>query len=172
MNPDKKREITEDDKKYLPFRRISEDNYERPKVTITDMAMKDKKFIDEKLEGYVEIGPNDVDFLVPGIRVRYITHDPKTGKDLFRFGGVIKLVEKDYLVLIGGNNVTFSVQRYIYNKKKLVFSTRFFIKNDNVTKTKIDCGSEINARNNLIQEQQEEIETLKRKIKTLSKQSK
>ena len=131
-----KNDYDDEKKKYLPYKRISEDkNYVRPDVTITDMAIDDNDFRNQKLDGYMEVNEDEIDLLPPGVKVRYITKNPRTDELLFRFGGVIKLVEKEYLVLIGANNVTFSVQRYIYNsRKQLIFKTLFYVREDTLKK--------------------------------------
>jgi hypothetical protein len=134
--------------------------------------MKDKEFLDQKLDGYDEIPTEDIDNLMPGTKVRYVTYDPVKKRKLFRFGGVIKLVEKDYLVLIGNNNVTFSVQRNIYDKRgNHVYTTMFFVRKDAIKKNNeyraelIEKENELDEMEKELNKKEQEIKLLKAKLK-------
>ena len=153
-------------------KRISEDDYSRPKKTITDI-LQTQEDVEEKLEGYEEVGEEDINFLTIGIHLRYITYDKKNNKELFRFGGILKKIDKQYIVLLGKNNLTFSVQRYTHNSNdEIIHVTRFFRKNkpnsssfiqEELNKTILKSTELIEKQNELIDKQKNDIEKLKKK---------
>lgn len=156
--------------RFMKIKRISEDNYQKPKKTITDLVQTQDK-VQEILENYQEISNEEIDNVPIGIHVRYISYNKKTNKEAFRFGGNIKKIDPNYLVLIG-NNLTFSVQRFTYNKNnEVIHTTRFFIKDKDVDKINesnqelIKNQEIIDQQNEIIHKQQREIEKLKKKIK-------
>ena len=139
--------------------------------TITDL-MQTQDNVEQKLEDYQEISNEEIDNVPLGVHVRYIGYNKKTNKEVFRFGGNIKKIEPDYLVLIGNNNLTFSVQRYTRNKNnEVIHNTRFFIKDKDVDKINennqetIKNQEIIDQQNEIIHKQQREIEKLKKKLK-------
>jgi len=153
----------------MKIKRISEDNYQKPKKTITDLVQTQDK-VQEILENYQEISNEEIDNVPIGIHVRYISYNKKTNKEAFRFGGVIKKIDPNYLVLIG-NNLTFSVQRYTRNKNnEIIHTTRFFIKDKDIEKINesnqelIQNQQIIDQQNEIINKQKREIEKLKKKL--------
>lgn len=157
--------------RFMKIKRISEDNYHKPKKTITDLVQTQDK-VQEILENYQEILNEEIDNVPLGVHVRYISYNKKTALEEFRFGGVIRKIDPNYLVLIGNNNVSFSVQRYSYNKNnEIIHRTRFFIKDKDIDKINesnqelIKNQEIIDQQNEIIHKQQREIEKLKKKIK-------
>jgi hypothetical protein len=155
----------------MKIKRISEDNYQKPKKTITDLVQTQDK-VQEILENYQEILNEEIDNVPLGVHVRYISYNKKTSGEAFRFGGSLKKINQDYLVLIGNNNVSFSVQRYSKNKNnEIIHTTRFFIKDKDIEKINesnqelIQNQEIIDQQNEIIHKQQREIEKLKKKLK-------
>lgn len=152
-------------------KRISQDiSYNRPLKTISDL-MQTQNNVEQQLENYQEISNEELDHTPLGVRVKYISYNKKTNKETFRFGGVIRKVDPNYLVLIGNNNVTFSVQRYSKNKNnEIIHTTRFFIKDKDIDKINesnqelIQNQAIIDQQNEIINKQKREIEKLKRKL--------
>jgi hypothetical protein len=154
----------------MKIKRISEDNYQKPKKTITDLVQTQDK-VQEILENYQEILNEEIDNVPLGVHVRYISYNKKTALEAFRFGGIIRKINPDYLVLIGNNNLSFSVQRYTRNKNnEIIHTTRFFIKDKDIEKINesnqelIQNQQIIDQQNEIIQKQKREIEKLKRKL--------
>jgi hypothetical protein len=152
------------------FIRINEDNYIRPRKTITDLIQTQDN-VEQQLENYQEISNEELDKLPLGIHVRYIGYDKKKNKEVFRFGGSIKKFDPNYLVLIGNKNLTFSVQLYSKNKNnEIIHTTRFFIKDKDIDKINesnqelIQNQQIIDQQNEIINKQKREIEKLKRKL--------
>ena len=91
-------------------KRISKDDYKRPKHTIQDKMTEEE--IDEKLEDYIEI--EDI-FKVPlNSHIRYYTLIPgKDGeiKKAFRLGGQLKNKDNaDKYIILSNGTVTWTVQ--------------------------------------------------------------
>ena len=91
-------------------KRISKDDYKRPKHTIQDKMTEDE--IEEKLEDYIEI--EDI-FKVPlNSHIRYYTLIPgKDGeiKKAFRLGGQLKNKDNaDKYIILSNGKVTWTVQ--------------------------------------------------------------
>lgn len=91
-------------------KRISKDDYKRPKHTIQDKMTEEE--IDEKLEDYIEI--EDI-FKVPlNSHIRYYTLIPgKDGeiKKAFRLGGQLKNKDNaDKYIILSNGKVTWTVQ--------------------------------------------------------------
>ena len=156
--------------RFMKIKRISEDNYQKPKKTITDLVQTQDK-VQEILENYQEILNEEIDNVPLGVHVRYISYNKKTALEAFRFGGIIRKINPDYLVLIGNNNLSFSVQRYTRNKNnEIIHTTRFFIKDKDIEKINesnqelIQNQQIIDQQNEIIQKQKREIEKLKRKL--------
>ena len=155
---------------FMKTKKINEDDYQRPKKTITDL-MQTIDNVEQKLEDYDEISNGELDQLPLGIHVRYIGYDKRKNKEIFRFGGVIRKNDPNYLVLIGKNNLTFSVQKYTRNKNnEIIHTTRFFIKDKDIEKINetnqelIQNQSIIDQQNEIIHKQKREIEKLKKKL--------
>jgi len=102
--------------------------YIRPSETITE-TIQNKEDVEELLENFEEIESNEVEYLSFNSLVRYITYDKNKKKELFRFGGRLFKIDREYIVLIGKNNIRFSVQRYIRDvNNEIIYNTRFFKK--------------------------------------------
>ena len=155
--------------------RLSKDSYKKPKKTITD-TLQTKAAMKEKLYNYEEVPPNQIQDIPIGSHVRYVSYDPKKKKELFRTGGIIKMIRSEYLVLAGKNNKTFSVQRYIRDpktKSKILFTTKFYKKINESSKLKKDLDSVVEKsekmlkkQNAVIKQQQKEILKLKKLLKS------
>lgn len=157
--------------RFIKTKRINEDDYNRPRKTITDL-MQTQNNVEQKLEDYQEISNEELDHIPIGCHVRYIGYDKKKNIEVFRFGGVIRKIDPNYVVLIGNNNLTFSAQRFTYNKNnEVIHTTRFFIKDKDVDKINeinqetIKNQEIIDQQNEIIHKQQREIEKLKKKLK-------
>ena len=156
--------------------RLSQKDYKRPKKTLTEEYQKDE-LIKDKLKNYIEVPFDEIDFIPNRTHLRYISFDPINNKELFRFGGLLVSRKKDYMVLSGKEGKTFSVQRYIKDKKgKIIYNTRFFkLKNkENALQEALDKTIDkskqfLTKQNDIIQRQQKEIEELRTMMKTLNK---
>jgi len=157
--------------RFIKTKRISDDvNFIRGKKTITDL-MQTQDNVEQQLEDYQEISNEELDNVPLGVRLKYISYNKKTNKEIFRFGGIIRKINPDYLVLIGNNNLSFSTQRYTRNKNnEIIHTTRFFIKDKDIEKINesnqelIQNQQIIDQQNEIIQKQKREIEKLKRKL--------
>ncbi len=155
-------------------KRLSNISYERPENTITEL-MQTPQEIKEQLKGYVEINGDDI-FYSLNTPVKYITYDLKTNKELFRFGGTLVKIEKDYVVLSGKEGMRFSVQRYIKNNGNVVYNTRFFkrmTENDQIKnkyeEVLLKTHDLIDEKDKIIKKQQKEITLMMKKINKMSK---
>jgi len=156
--------------------RLTDSEYKRPKKTVTQ-SMQNKKDIQEKLEKYVEVEPNELCYVAQGTHLRYLGWDLKNKKELFRFGGLLMVVKEKYIVLKGKGGKTFSAQRYTYDGNgELVHTTRFFKKlnNEEVVKNKLDetikYSNEVFTKQKIAMEnQQKEIDKLKKMLKKSKK---
>lgn len=104
-------------------KKLTEDEYKRPKETITDMFQTSVE-IRKKLDGYGRV--ESIESVPIGTHIRYITW--KDGKERFTLGGKLRKVDHRYVVLY---TETFSwcVQRkHFDSKNKLLFETIFFKK--------------------------------------------
>lgn len=153
-------------------KKLSSSNYDRPNVTITD-TMQNKKDIEEKLEGFEEVTNEDLNFIPLNSLLRYISYDKKNKKELFRFGGLLVKIEKEYIILSGKDNLRFSVQRYTRNdKNEIIHNTRFFKKIKPVDTMKINMEQSkeyIQKQNDYIVQQKKEITDLKKQLKETMK---
>jgi hypothetical protein len=148
--------------------KLSEDDYIRPKITLTD-GLQNKKSIQKYLAEYEEVDEDEIPYLTPGMHLRYISWDKENDCELFRLGGILVKLAKEYLVLAGVKAKTFSVQRYSYDNKNIIHVTRFFrkIKNEDMIQKKINETMEVSKE--IIQEQSEELEKLKKQMKQMKK---
>ncbi len=115
--------------------RLNDDDYSKPTKTITDL-IQTRDAIDEKLRNYTEVDNNELELLPKNVHISYITYNVEKNMELFRMGGYLRKVAKDYIVLAGKGNKTFSVQRKIYGNKdktQLLYVTRFFAKKKDST---------------------------------------
>ena len=154
----------------MPIKKLSQDSsYERPALTITE-TIQTKKDIEEQLKNFEEISDEDLNFINVNTQLKYISYDKKNKKELFRFGGLLVKVNKDYLLLAGKEGMRFSVQRYSYNDKGVkVHTTRFFKKMKETDILKEKMTDEAENFNILIDKQQKEIQELKKKLKQYKK---
>jgi hypothetical protein len=151
--------------------KLSTDNYDRPAKTITD-TVQNKKDIEEHLKNYEEISDEDLNFININTHLKYLSYDPKTKKELFRFGGLLVKIAKDYLVLAGKEGKRFSAQRYTKDSNgQIIHTTRFFkkIKDTDLIKERLDQTIEqsseiIEKQNAVIEKQRKELMALKKKL--------
>jgi hypothetical protein len=133
--------------------RLNEDDYSKPTKTITDL-IQTREAIDEKLRNYTEVDNKDLELLPKNVHISYITYSVEQNMELFRMGGYLRKVAKDYIVLAGKGNKTFSVQRKIYGNKdktQLLYITRFFAKNkDSSSYSKLSVGGTRNVSSNIL----------------------
>ncbi len=137
--------------------RLNEDDYSKPTKTITDL-IQTREAIDEKLRNYTEVDNNELELLPKNVHICYITYNVEQNMELFRMGGYLRKVAKDYIVLAGKGNKTFSVQRKIYNKDKsqLLYVTRFFAKKkDSTSYSKLTVNGTQNNREAIKKEYEE-----------------
>lgn len=91
-------------------KRISKDNYNRPKHTIQDKMTEEE--IDEKLEDYIEI--TDIKKVPINSHIRYFTLIPDDKGQLkksFRLGGFLKNKDNaDKYIILTNNSVSWTVQ--------------------------------------------------------------
>ena len=160
-------------------KRLSESiDYPRPEKTITELLT--KKDIEEQLNGFEMIPNDNLCYVNLNSQIKYITYDKKTKKELFRFGGLLAKVDKDYIVLSGKNGMRFSVQRYIKDDNgKILYTTKFFRikKEDDTIKKKyenviakthsaiIEQNKLLEERESIIKKQQKEISEIKKLLK-------
>lgn len=153
-------------------KRLSKSEYERPELTITE-TMQNKKDIEEQLKDFEEVSSEDLNFISINTQLKYISYDKKNKKELFRFGGLLMKIEKDYIVLAGKDALRFSVQRYTRNdKNEIIHITRFFrkIKEIDMAKEHINQSQDyIKQQNDFIVQQKKEITDLKKQLKDVMK---
>lgn len=156
----------------IPIKKLSQsDTYIRPEKTITE-SIQNKKDIEEKLQDFEEINNEDLNFINVNTLLRYISYDKKNKKELFRFGGLLVKVNKDYIVLAGKEGLRFSVQRYTRNdKNEIIHTTRFFkkIKETDILKSQLEeilekSSDKIEQQNEIIEKQKKEILAMKKKL--------
>jgi len=153
-------------------KRLSKNEYERPELTITE-TMQNKKDIEEQLKNFEEVSSEDLNFVSINTQLKYISYDKKNKKELFRFGGLLMKIEKEYVVLAGKDSLRFSVQRYTRNdKNEIIHITRFFrkIKEIDMAKEHINQSQDyIKQQNDFIIQQKKEITDLKKQLKEVIK---
>ena len=151
--------------------RLSNSDYKKPKVTITD-NLQDPKQIEEKLKNYVELESEELEDVVIGSHLRYITYSKKTNSERFCTGGVLRVKNSTYIILAGKDNLTFSVQRYFKdNDGKIIYKTRFFRKlkpteilKEDLNETVAKSDDVFKKQNKVINQQQAEIDNLKKML--------
>jgi len=157
-----------------PFKKLGDDeSYNRPEKTITE-SIQTKKDIEDQLSNFEEISNDDLCYVNTGTQLKYLSYDKKNKKELFRFGGLLVKVAKEYLILAGKEGLRFSVQRYTRNEKnEIIHTTRFFkkMKETELLKTKlIDTVEEskdiIQKQNDIIEKQKKELLAMKKKLKS------
>jgi hypothetical protein len=160
----------------IPIKKLSQDDkYIRPEKTITE-SIQNKKDIEEKLNDFEEISDEDLNFINVNTLLRYISYDKKDKKELFRFGGLLVKVNREYIVLSGKEGLRFSVQRYTRNDKNdIIHRTRFFkkVKETEVLKNQLEevlekTSDKIDKQNEIIEKQKKEIMAMKKKLSKLT----
>ena len=145
-------------------------NYDRPVKTITELTQT-KKEIQERLKDFEEISDEDLPYVSLKTQLRYISYDQKNKKELFRFGGLLIKVDKEYLVLAGKEGLRFSVQRYTKNNNgEIIHTTRFFKRVNETDILKSELDDTINKSTKIIRKQDEIIDKQKRELLALKKQ--
>lgn len=149
--------------------RLATDDYERPKKTITE-SVQDEKSIQHYLQQYDEIESSDIPYIKIGTHLRYISWDKKNKCELFRFGGILSSINKEYMVLAGKGGKTFSAQRNTYSdSKKVLHNTRFFKKIKSTVLLQDELNDTIEASQEVIQKQNDIIDKQKKEISKLRK---
>jgi hypothetical protein len=136
-------------------RRLAKSNYQRPKKTYTD-TLQTNAAMKEKLKNYVQV--DDIEDVNITTHVRYVTL--KDGQQRFCLGGLLRKIHPKYVVLSNGT-FSWSVQRYHYgndNDSEPGFETVFF-----------RILSKQEQQQHIIEEQQKELEQLKKKLGTYGK---
>jgi hypothetical protein len=147
-------------------------DYDRPDTTITE-TIQNKKDIEEQLKDFEEIENEYLYYTPLNTYLKYLSFNPKTKKELFRFGGLLVKIENEYVVLSGKQGMRFSVQRYTKDTKgNVLHITRFFkkINPNDILMSKIEeviDGKDkiIDEKDKIIRKQQKEIIAIKKKLK-------
>jgi hypothetical protein len=144
-------------------------NYERPEKTITEL-IQNKKSIEEQLINFEEIPNEDLCYINLNTQLKYISYDKLNKKELFRFGGLLTKVNKDYIILAGKEGKTFCVQRYTKNESgQTIHITRFFKKIKDTDLLKIELNKTIDDSNEIIEKQNMIIEKQKQELMAMKK---
>ena len=152
-----------------PIQKLSTNDFIRPAKTITDL-MQNKKDIEAKLEGYEEIDEDELNFITLGSHLRYLSWDREKKKELFRFGGLITKVARDYIILQGKEGKSFSVQRYTKNDKgDVLHKTRFFKKVKKEEQLQRDLNETVEETADIMQKQSAMIEKQRKELHELKK---
>jgi len=153
-----------------PFKKLGDDeSYNRPQKTITE-SIQTKKDIEEQLSNFEEISNDDLCYVNTGTQLKYLSYDKKNKKELFRFGGLLIKVNKEYLVLAGKEGLRFSVQRYTKNdKNEIIHTTRFFKKIKETEILKNQLIDTMEQTNDIIQQKDDIIEKQKKELIALKK---
>jgi hypothetical protein len=154
-----------------PPKKLLQDDgtYERPTKTITE-TMQNKKDIEEQLKNFEEITSEDLNFINVNTQLKYISYDKQNKKELFRFGGLLVKVAKEYVILAGKEGKRFSAQRYTKDDKdNILHTTRFFkkIKETEALKTKLleteeSAAAIIEKQSAIIAQQKKDLLALKK----------
>jgi hypothetical protein len=159
-----------------PIKKLNQEDgsYQRPSKTITE-SLQNKKDIEEQLRNFQEINNEELCYININTQLKYLSYDLKNKRELYRFGGLLVKVEKEYVILAGKEGKRFSVQRYTRNdKNEIVHKTRFFkrIKETEMLQSKLDetyetceqSASIIEKQNSIIEKQKKELLALKKKL--------
>jgi hypothetical protein len=154
----------------IPRTRLSTSSYDRPTETITQ-SIQTKKEIEQQLKDFEEIDNEDLPYINTNTLLRYLSYDKTKKKELYRFGGLLVKVNKDYLILAGKGGLTFSVQRYTKNDNgEIIHTTRFFKRSnpDDILKQQLDetvlkSTEIIEKQNSIIAKQKKELNELRKK---------
>jgi len=102
------------------MRLTNNDKYSKnkPDQTITDILNdKGKESIEKELENYIEDIDQDELCYNIGAHIKYEVWDKQKNKYLFRLGGYLKLIKKEYIVLKNSDDKTWCVQKSKNGKK-------------------------------------------------------
>lgn len=150
-------------------KRLTQTDYERPTKTITE-TIQSKKDIEEQLLNFEEIPNEDLCYVNLNTQLKYISYDKKNKKELFRFGGLLIKVEKEYVVLAGKEGMRFSVQRYTRNEKcDLLHTTRFFKKMKDAQIVKLELTDQLVEKEEELKKQQMIIDQQKAQLMAMKK---
>ena len=108
--------------------RLTLDEYKRPTKTVTE-SVQDKESIQNYLKQYFEVPEEDLPYINQDTHLRYISWDKTNKCELFRFGGLLVKINKEYVLLAGKGGKTFSAQRYTYDDNKKKYIQLDFFKN-------------------------------------------
>jgi hypothetical protein len=148
---------------------FNDPDYIRPEKTITELVQ-NRKDIEEQLEDFEEIPEEYVSQINVNTALKYLSYDKKNKKELFRFGGLLIKVNKEYLVLAGKEGLRFSVQRYTKNdKNEIIHTTRFFKKIKETEILKNQLIDTMEQTNDIIQQKDDIIEKQKKELIALKK---
>jgi len=105
-------------------------DYVRPKETVQDKISNNPEELTKKMEGYIQIFPENYKDIECGIWVKYLTEDNK-----YRSGGILKLNRApDYFVIKNSfNNVSWTVsleKNKIFIKGTSIKLEKMVIKNN------------------------------------------
>ena len=150
-------------------KKLSQDtNYVRPTKTITELLQTENDIL-EQLKYYDEISEDDLNFISIGTALRYIGYDKQNNCEIFRFGGILTKIAREYIVLAGKEGMKFSAQRYSYDgNNNIIHTTRFFRKKkvEDFLNEKInDTNDIIEKQSNIIEKQRQELLAMKKKLK-------
>ena len=147
---------------------FNDPDYIRPEKTITELVQ-NRKDIEEQLEDFEEIPEEYVSQMNVNTALKYLSYDLKNKKELFRFGGNLVKVEKDYLVLQGINNKRFCVQRYTRDSSNnIVHTTRFFKNKKESSLLEKQFNESYQEAVSIIEQQQKVIKKYEKKIASLN----
>jgi hypothetical protein len=154
-----------------PILRLSTDfGYKRPKVTIQD-TFQDPDIFDEKLKDYAELFDDEILDVPLNTHIRYFTYNQKAGKELFRTGGVLHRKFAQYMILMGKECRTFSVQRFVYDDDgDIIYRTRFFkhlTKADKLENYESMQTEDSSLKDAIVVKQQKEIADLKLQLEMI-----
>ena len=154
-----------------PFKKLGDDeSYNRPEKTITE-SIQTKKDIEDQLSNFEEISNDDLCYVNTGTQLKYLSYDKKNKKELFRFGGLLIKVNKEYLVLAGKEGLRFSAQRYTKNdKNEIIHTTRFFKKIKETEILKNQLLDTMEQTNDIIQQKDDIIEKQKKRINCIKEE--
>lgn len=145
-------------------------DYIRPSKTATD-KMQSANELKDFLNNYEQVKEEDVNFLPIGQLLRYIGYDKKNKREIFRYGGLLKKVARDYLILQGKNGMTFSCQRYTMDDGgNMIHTTRFFKKMNPELIIKEEYEEVLDKTEVLVKQQQTIIDKQKKELMMLKKQ--
>lgn len=136
---------------FVPYesrqKRISTSQYTKPDSLTETEKSQTKEAMEEKLKNYTEA---DISTIPLNLHCRYIVYKDDMWK--FMLGGLLKQVEKDYVVLTNGR-LTWSVQKVKLDKNGNEMRTRFFKYSRPLQKKNVD-GTYNNVEQNQIAENQ------------------